>query len=89
MSALFSYEKGMTLGMGFKTLDHAHCQYGAVTIEANAAKNPGPEVKFPLVCTSTQSELADALDISACLAIDKGSLGFHGNDDFLRRQTVG
>jgi hypothetical protein len=88
MTTVLPYEKGMSLGMGFKSLDHTHCQLGAVTIQGDAAKHPGQEVKFSLVSTSTQSELADALDISASLAIDKGSVGIHGNGDFLKKQTV-
>lgn len=88
MPNLLPYEEGMALGMGFKSLDHSHCQLGSVIVEKNSVVQPNQVVKFSILCTSTQSDLANALDISAFLAIDKGLLSISGREHFLSKQTV-
>jgi uncharacterized protein YaiI (UPF0178 family) len=88
MSKLLPYEAGMTLGMGFKSLDHSHCLLGGVTIEENSVVQTDQQVTFSILSVSTQSDLANALDIPACLAIDKGSLSMSGGGQLFKRQSV-
>ena len=88
MSEVIPFEQGMSLGMGFKKLDHAHGLINAVKIEANDAIVPSPDASFNHYFAETQSELASALDVSAALAIDNGSLSISGSGQLLKKTMV-
>ena len=90
MTSILPFEPGMALGMGFKSLDHSQCLLNAVSVETNkVAVDPTQRVEFKCYSSTSQSDLATALDVSASLAINKGQLNLSAAGQLLKKEIVG
>jgi hypothetical protein len=83
------YQAGMSLGMGFRTLQFSPGVMGAVNVPTSTeAGKLSQAFDYKSFMVDNQTSLATSLGIEAALVVDTGTVSAGGQGEFIQSKAV-